>query len=219
MRLAINGASDIWFSYQEQQALLFRIQRGQAQSAAEKIDQFLNEITAGLAWETQLSWTDSSLDEWQFDAVRLLHQVPALTEIVQLDAAGREQFRMSREAPDVIESGVDHSKETSIHRCDGAQSHIMDLSISSTSLNPTMTIAMAGARPEFGVVVGQVNLTFIWDVVSQIQVGKHGQAYVVDDAARLIAHPDISEVLRKTDMSQFAQVQAARSTQSNGSHG
>src|SRR5580704_5797394 len=112
LALAINGASDIWFSYQEQQALLFRIQRGQAQSAADKISQFVSEITTGLTWETQLSWNDSTMDEWQFDAVRLLHQLPALTEIVQLDAAGREQFRMSREAPDVVESHVDRSKET-----------------------------------------------------------------------------------------------------------
>ena len=216
LALAINGATDIWFSYQEQQALLFRIQRGQAQSAAEKISQFVNEITGALTWETQLSWSDSTLDEWQFDAVRLLHQVPALTEIVQLDATGREQFRMSREAPDVIESGIDHSKETPFieamaHKVYYGPVYFIDGS------QPYMTIAMAGVRPEYGVIIAQVNLTFIWDVVSQIQVGKHGQAYVVDDAARLIAHPDISEVLRKTDMSHFAQVQAARSTQSNGS--
>src|SRR5579872_94102 len=109
--LAINAASDIWFSYQAQKALLFRIQRGQAQSAAEKIGQFLTEITAGLAWETQLSWNDNTLDEWQFDAVRLMRQVPAITQIVQLDGSGREQFRISREAADVVRSGIDHSRE------------------------------------------------------------------------------------------------------------
>jgi signal transduction histidine kinase/CheY-like chemotaxis protein len=54
-----------------------------------------------------------------------------------------------------------------------------------------------------------VNLKFIWDVVSQIQVGIRGRAYVVDPAGRLIAHPDISMVLRNTDMSRLAQVQAA----------
>src|ERR1700681_4565791 len=97
LALAINGVSDIWFSYHEQQNLLFRIQREQAKSAADKIGQFLNEIMAGLAWETQLSLSDSTLDEWQFDAVRLFHQVPALTEIVQLDAMGREQYRMRSE--------------------------------------------------------------------------------------------------------------------------
>jgi signal transduction histidine kinase/FixJ family two-component response regulator len=214
--LAINGASDIWFSYQEQQALLFRIQSGQAKSAAEKISQFLNEITAGLAWETQLSWSDSTLNEWQFDAVRLLHQVPALTEIVQLDATGREQFRMSREAPDVIGSHIDHSKETAFIKAMANKVYYGPVDFIDES-QPSMTIAMAGARPEFGVIVGQVDLTFIWDVVSQIQVGKRGQAYVVDDAARLIAHPDISLVLRKTDMSHLAQVRAARSTESKGS--
>ena len=134
LALAINGVSDIWFSYHEQQNLLFRIQREQAKSAADKIGQFLNEITAGLAWETQLSWNDSTLDEWQFDAVRLMRQVPALTEIVQLDATGREQFRMSREAPDVIASHADHSERPHSFRRWPTKS-IMGRSISSTNRN------------------------------------------------------------------------------------
>ena len=86
LALAIDGASDIWFSYQEQKALLFRVQREQASAAAEKISQFLNEISTGLAWEIQLPWSHGTFDEWQLDAVRLLHQVPALNEIIQVDA-------------------------------------------------------------------------------------------------------------------------------------
>jgi signal transduction histidine kinase/ActR/RegA family two-component response regulator len=215
LALAINGVSDIWFSYHEQQDLLVRIQREQAKSAADKIGQFLNDITAGLVWETQLSLSDSTLDEWQFDAVRLFHQVPALTELVQLDAMGREQYRMSREAPDVIASHADHSQEPAFIQAMANKVYYGPVYFIDES-QPYMTIAMAGVRPEFGVIVGQVNLTFIWDVVSQIQVGKHGQAYVVDQAGRLIAHPDISQVLRKTDMSGLAQVQAARVAKSNG---
>jgi signal transduction histidine kinase/ActR/RegA family two-component response regulator len=215
LALAINGVSDIWFSYHEQQHLLVRIQREQAKSAAEKIGQFLNGITAGLAWKTQLSWNDTSLDEWQFDAVRLLRQVPALTEIVQLDATGREQFRMSREAPDVIASRVDHSREAAFVQAMANKVYYGPVYFIDES-QPYMTIAMAGLRPDLGVVVGQVNLTFIWDVISQIKVGKHGQAYVVDEAARLIAHPDISQVLRMTDMSGLAQVRAARVAEASG---
>ncbi len=210
LALAINGVSDIWFSYHEQQNLLVRIQREQAQSAAEKIGQFLNDITAGLTWETQLSWSDNKLEEWQFDAARLLRQVPALTEIVQLDATGREQFRMSREAPDVIASHADHSQEAAFIQAKANKIYFGPVYFKDES-QPYMKIAVAGIRPEFGVIVGQVNLTFIWDVVSQIQVGKRGHAYVVDQAARLIAHPDISQVLRKTDMSGLKQVQTARS--------
>jgi hypothetical protein len=58
--------------------------------------------------------------------------------------------------------------------------------------------------------VAEVNLKLIWDVVSQIKVGAHGHAYEVDGQGRLIAHPDISLVLRNTDLSRLAQVQAAR---------
>src|SRR5580704_15074908 len=207
LALAINGVSDIWFSYHEQKNLLFLVQREQAKSAADKIGQFLNEVMAGLAWETQLSLSDSTLDEWQFDAVRLLRQVPALTEIMQLDATGQEQYRMSREAPDVIASHIDHSKDTAFIQAMANKVYYGPAYFIDGS-QPYMTVAMSGVRPEFGMIIGQVNLTFIWDVVSQIRVGKHGHAYVIDQAARLIAHPDISQVLRKTDVSDFAQVLA-----------
>ncbi len=73
-----------------------------------------------------------------------------------------------------------------------------------------MTLAMAGARRDAGVSVAEVNLKFIWDVVSQIKVGKHGQAFVVDSRSRLIAHPDISLVLRNTDLSRLDYVKKAR---------
>ena len=47
--------------------------------------------------------------------------------------------------------------------------------------------------------VAEVNLKFIWEVVSQIKVGKAGLAYAIDRNGALIAHPDISLVLQKTD--------------------
>jgi signal transduction histidine kinase len=73
-----------------------------------------------------------------------------------------------------------------------------------------MTLSLAGTRRDTGVSIAQVNLKLIWDVVSKIKVGEHGRAYVVDSAGRLIAHPDISLVLRNTDMSRLAQVRGAR---------
>ena len=73
-----------------------------------------------------------------------------------------------------------------------------------------MTLALAGARRDAGVTIAQVNLKFINDALSRIKVGGHARAYVVDAAGRLIAHPDINLVLRKTDMSALAQVRSAR---------
>jgi hypothetical protein len=83
---------------------------------------------------------------------------------------------------------------------------------------PYMTLATAGTLPDAGVSVAEVNLKLIWDAVTQMKVGKRGQAYVVDAQGRLIAHTETSLVLRNTDMTQLAQVWAAR-TASAGAGG
>src|SRR5580704_655294 len=88
---------------------------------------------------------------------------------------------------------------------------IQGRSISRSIASPRSNItALAGTRRDAGVSVAEVNLKLIWDVVSQIKVGERDQAYVVDAQGRLIAHPDISLVLRNTDMTRLAQVAAAR---------
>jgi hypothetical protein len=55
-----------------------------------------------------------------------------------------------------------------------------------------------------------LGLQLVWDVVSQSGVGERRQAYVIDTQGRLIAHTDTSLVLSNADMTQLAQVRAAR---------
>jgi signal transduction histidine kinase/ActR/RegA family two-component response regulator len=207
--LVANGLLDIWFSYREQNVLLMRIQQEQAKSVAAKISQFIKEIEGQLAWATLLPWSADTLDDWHFDAVRLMRLVPAVTEVAQLDAEGREQIRSSRLVKDVRGSNTDFSHEDFFVKALANKVYYGPVHFLRES-EPYMTIAMAGVRRDYGVIVAQVNLRFIWDVVSQIQVGVRGRAYVVGPAGRLISHPDISMVLRNTDVSRLAQVQAAR---------
>src|SRR5947208_199422 len=76
---------------------------------------------------------------------------------------------------------------------------------------PYMTLAVPhGTSVTAPVTAAEVNLKFIWDVVSQIRVGRLGQAYVVDRQGHLLAHTDISLVLRKTAFSTQTHVRAAR---------
>ena len=109
LALLANGAFEIWFSYQEHKASLIGIQREQAEGAASKIEQFITEINSQVGWTTQLPWSDSTLDQRRFDALRLLRQVPAITELAQIDASGHEQLRVSRLTMDVVGSGIDYS--------------------------------------------------------------------------------------------------------------
>src|SRR5262249_54600465 len=109
--LVINGAFGVWFDYHEQRTLLVRIQRQQADAAALRITQFIKEIEGQLAWATQLPWSADNLEEWRFDMVRMLRQVPAITDVTQLDSSGREQAYMSRVFVDVIGSQADLSAD------------------------------------------------------------------------------------------------------------
>ena len=210
--LVTNGLSEIWFDYTEQRMLLVRIQRQQAETAALRISQFIREIEGQLAWATQLPWSTENLDEWQFDTYRLLRQVPAITEVTQLDSSGRAQFHMSRVEPNVIGTEPDHSTDPAFVGAVSNKIYYGPVRFVRES-EPYMTLAMAGVRREYGVIVAQVSLRFIWDVVSEIKVGEHGQAYVVDPQARLIAHPDISMVLRNIDLSHLGYVRAALASQ------
>jgi two-component system, NtrC family, sensor kinase len=207
--LLSNGVFDVLFYYQEHKASLIRIQREQAEAAAAKISQFVKEIESQLGWTTQLPWSAGSIEQRRFDALRLLRQVPAITELAQLDASGKERLRVSRLAMDVVASGTDFSKEPKFTEAVARKVYYGPVYFRRES-EPYMTLAIAGTRRDAGVSVAEVNLKLIWDVVSQIKVGERGHAYVVDAQGRLIAHPDISLVLRNTDMSRLAQVSAAR---------
>ena len=174
-----------------------------------KISQFVKEIESQLGWTTQLPWSAGSIEQRRFDALRLLRQVPAITELAQLDASGKERLRVSRLAMDVVASGTDFSKEPKLTEAVARKVYYGPVCFRLES-EPYMTLAIAGTRRDAGVSVAEVNLKLIWDVVSQIKVGERGHAYVVDAQGLRIAHPDISLVLRNTDMSRLAQVNAAR---------
>jgi two-component system NtrC family sensor kinase len=213
--LVSNGVFDVLFYYQEHKASLIRIQLELAEAAAAKNGQFIKEIESQLGWTTQLPWSAGSIEQRRFDALRLLRQVPAITELAQLDASGKERLRVSRLAMDVVASGADLSNDPKFTEAVARKVYYGPVYFRRES-EPYMTLAIAGTRRDAGVSVAEVNLKLIWDVVSQIKVGERGHAYVVDAQGRLIAHPDISLVLRNTDMSKLAQVRAARASASGG---
>jgi signal transduction histidine kinase/CheY-like chemotaxis protein len=207
--LITSGALEIWFSYDEHSTALIRIQRQQAEAAAAKISQYINEIESQLGWTTQLPWSAGTLEQRRFDALRLLRQVPAITELAQLDDTGHEQLRISRLDMDVVGSQADFSSDPKFTQAVAHKVYYGPIYFRRES-EPYMTLSLAGTRRNAGVSVAEVNLKFIWDVVSQIKVGEHGTAYVVDGQGQLIAHPNISLVLRNTDFSRLAQVRVAR---------
>ncbi|MBI3630550.1 MAG: GAF domain-containing protein [Candidatus Rokubacteria bacterium] len=213
--LITSGLVEIYFTYQESKTALVRVQREKAAVAASRIEQFVTEVERQLQWITQSGAGAVPLEQRRFDALRLLRHAPTITEVSHLDAAGREQLRVSRLAMDVIGSQADLSREPKFLEARARKVYFSPVYFRKES-EPYMTVALAGSGDDAGVTVAEVNLKFIWDVVSQIKIGKAGRAYVVDSRGNLIAHPDISLVLQKTDLSSLPYFRAAATAKAPG---
>jgi GAF domain-containing protein len=206
--LLSGGVFEVFSHYREHRAALIGIQHEQAKAAAAKIGQFIEEVEGQLGWTTQLPWSGTEPENRRFDALRLLRQVPAITELMLVDQTGKERLRVSRLTMDVVDGGNDFSQDPKFTEAVAHKVYFGPVYFRRDS-EPYMTLALAGSRKDAGVSIAEVNLKLIWDIVSQVKVGEHGHAYVVSSRGRLIAHPDMSLVLRNTDMSKLAQVQAA----------
>ena len=206
--LLTSGLVELYFSYRENLAALVALEREQAAGAAGRIEAFIRDIERQVGWASQGQLgTRQTVEQRRFEFIRLQRQAPAVTEVSQLDPAGKEQLRVSRLAMDVVGSQTDFSGEARFKEARPGRPYFGPVYFRKES-EPYLTLSVAGGG-DAGVTVAEVNLKFIWDVVSQIRIGTTGRAYVVDGRGQLVAHPDISLVLQKTDLSRLEQVRAA----------
>jgi signal transduction histidine kinase len=209
--LLVSSAIDLYFSYQETKQTLARIEHEQAVAAAARIAEFVQDIERQVRWTTQAAFDDpvAAREQREIDYLRLLRNVPAISELRHLDASGKEQLRVSRLALDATGSQADYAQTPEYRVARAGVAYFSSVHFRNES-EPFMTIAVPAG--EFGteVTVAEVNLKAIWDVISRIKIGHAGDAYVVDSLGRLVAHPDISLVLQKRDLSSLPQVRSAR---------
>ena len=214
-RSSPTASSRLYFSYVENKAALVALQQEKAQAAAARIETYVREIERQLGWVTQpqLAAGAAAVEQRRLDYLRLLKQVLPITEVSLLDGAGREQLRISRLAMDVAGSQADFSRDPRFTEPKAGRVYYGPVYFRKES-EPYMTLAVAGGGKAGGVTVAEVNLKFIWDVVSQIRIGRAGKAFVVDGQGTLIAHPDIGLVLQKTSLAGLEQVKAALADES-----
>ncbi len=199
--LMIAGGSEAWFGYHDQRARLNQLLDAEARLAAVKIQDFVEGIREQLGWTVLLPWPENTGDRRRLDALRLLRQVPAIESLALVDPDGRERLFVSRIGLNRSDSDNDLSWTPAVIGARTGRTWFGPVTFHDGS-EPFMTIAVAGNRSAVGVAVAEVNLKLIWDVVSEIRVGRTGEAFVLDRPGRLVAHPDISLVLRADETTQ-----------------
>jgi len=206
--LLLSGGVGLYFSYQENKVALASLQREKAVSAAARIEQFVRQIEQQLAFAALPQLGVEGLEQRRIEFLKLLRLVPAVTDIAQIDPRGREQLAVSRLAMDVAGANKDRSQDPAFKNAKPGQTWFGPVYFRKET-EPYMSIAVRSGGETGPVTVAEVNLKFIWDVVTRIKIGQKGKAYVVDATGYLVADPDIGLVLRKTDLSRLEQVKAA----------
>ena len=211
--LLLSGGISVYFAYRENTAALASLQHEKAIGASSRIEQYLRHVSQQLSYAALPQIDAADLELRRVEFLKLLRQAPEVTDISMIDAAGREQIAVSRLGMDVVASGKDRSQEAAFVNAKPGQPWYGPVYFRKET-EPYMTVALRSGGAKGPVTVAEMNLKFIWDVVSRIKIGDKGKAYVVDKSGLLVADPDIGLVLRKTSMAELAHVKAAAGVRS-----
>ena len=204
------GAIELAFRYQESVHSIWMLQTEMAKGAAFKINQFMQQIEKMMRASTQTRHIveNGLTKDVEIELIKLLKIVPAITAVTAVDSSGQELFSISRVETRSLKFRGD---EEYFLRARGGVPYFSPVYFVRES-EPHAKIATPIERfagKIAGVLVAEVNLKYIWDVVSDIRVGRTGYAYVISADGDLIAHPDISLVLARQNLSDLTQVQSA----------
>ena len=226
--LIASSLVELYFSYQESKAAIVRLEQTKVVAAATQIGQYFRAIDQQLRGTFEGGGDDSALgtverpaqllgesravaiaEQRRIDFHRLLRNVPAIAEIRHLNLAGKETERVSQLSLDAKDSGKDYSGSPEFQAAKVRKSYVSPVYLRG-GLEPYVTIAVAPNEYAAEITVAEVNMRAVGDIVSQINVGRFGNAYVVDSKDQLVAHPNVRLVLEKRNLSAAPQVKAAR---------
>ncbi|MBI3990374.1 MAG: cache and HAMP domain-containing protein, partial [candidate division NC10 bacterium] len=211
--LVTSGALELYFRSQESRAAVATLQAEMAKGAASKIEQFLKEIERALVTATQTREivSEGLSEPYRFELLKVLKHIPSVTELSAVDREGQERLLVSRVQTALPTPLRDRRDAPEFQAAMAGKTYVGPIYFHRAS-EPYMTLAVPINRfvgETIGMLSAQVNLKYIWEVVSDIKAGQAGYAFVINDTGDLIAHPDISLVLQKRNLAHLEQVKRA----------
>jgi class 3 adenylate cyclase/HAMP domain-containing protein len=212
--LMVSAAVELLLRYRENVDAVVTLQQEIAQGAAFKMRQFIGDIEKSMrssALSAEAIATGRLSGSFRFELLKLLKTTPAVSSAAALDRRGREVAKVSREELVLEEDLRDQSSSIAFIRAHKGGNYFGRLYFVRNS-EPYMQVAVPiewFVGEVEGILVAEVSLRYMWNVISEIRVGQSGYAYVVSHDGVLIAHPDISLVLQRQDISELPQVKAA----------
>ena len=134
----------------------------------------------------------------QFETVKdIFKQGDAFTEISMLDKNGREQWKYSRGGS--VKALINRANRPEFLEARRGFEYISRVSLSGQR-SPYLMLSIPVNR-KTNVLVAKLDLDDMWQWMKEIEVGKDGQAFVVDLEGNLLAHKDSERVWAHSNFS------------------
>jgi signal transduction histidine kinase/HAMP domain-containing protein len=211
--MILSGLTEIYFRFYETREQIGMLQSETANAALSKIAQYFLNIE-GQMKSTSLSQQIAErgfAPANKFELMKLLYVAPAISEAAAIDRDGVPRLHLSRFRAILPNEETDYSKSAAFLQARQGATFFGPVYFVRGS-EPYLTMAVP--IEEFpgnviGVLQAELNLSYIWEIVRDIQVGKAGYAYIVARSGDIIAHPNISLVLQRHKADHLEQVRTA----------
>jgi PAS domain S-box-containing protein len=181
-----------------------------AQKAADTVKDFISEKFEILSHASSFGSLADASPKSQEDVLnKLFGRDGAFRQLADFDISGKEIASVSRLSTKTLIKSIENSKNDIFLQTKKGGNYIGDVYIDETTNEPMIVMAIPIINifgDVKGILVAEVNLKFTWDLVSGIKVGDTGHAYVVDKDGNLIAHRDVSRVLKRENLSELKSV-------------
>lgn len=208
--LVVTSCISMLNHYRNTQRIIADQQQLIAKEAVNVVNDFLQEKYTFLAVASGIGALNLNAYTQQKTILeKLMGYEASFRQLAILNANGREFVKVTRASDLKLPQLTEEIKREMLAKVNSGRNFIGSVYIDDSTFEPMVLMAVP-IKNVFGDVRGtllaEVNLKFLWDLVSSMKIGRNGIAYVVDRAGVLLAFQDISRVLRGENLSDLSKV-------------
>jgi GAF domain-containing protein/HAMP domain-containing protein len=208
--LIASQSAQLFISVQAQQAAVSIRQLLIAENASKTVSNFIDQKFNALETAVKFSNPIVAITETQQTFMgSLLGSHPAFRQFALFGTAGQQLAQTSRISRTLSAQFIAQQAEAIAQTSTSAR-YISPVYIDDATSEPLITIAIPVTNvlgDHQGTLTAEVGLKFMWDLVQQLEVGKTGYAYVVDNQGNLLAFEDTTRVLAHENVQKILEVQ------------
>jgi signal transduction histidine kinase len=198
--IALSGGVQTWMTQRSLQDAMRRLQNAQLNATTRTISDFLKQIDNQTRESINKPWGNRafSVADRQEELHRLIKINPAIDSIQVMDIHNRETLFVSRTDQDRVASGITVQIDSQLPSKAVLETVFITQRLEGQSA-PALTMVFYDAQRRLAA-IASINLRLVSDLISELTFGQTGRAWVVGADDQIIAHPNLSLVLKPTKL-------------------